>query len=139
MPFETKVGAGIPNWRDKFSTVDLLVLTSFEQVVLYWKYYLPFLKQATWMRRSTVLSLTLQIVFPVWGVKNAPGKCPKWNLNYTFVGKGNICPWTHERDRLFIDPAGLPCFGWVIMAPAAALLWHHNPVQKINFIVLFTL
>jgi hypothetical protein len=31
-----------------------------------------------------------------------------------------------------------PCFGWVVMLPATTLLWHHNQVQKINFIVLFT-
>ncbi len=47
-----------------------LRLTSLYKLVwigsfLHWKYYLPFLqKQAVLMRRSTVLSLPLQIVFP---------------------------------------------------------------------------
>ncbi len=33
-----------PYSRGRISTVDLLVLTSLDQLLLYWKYYLPFLK-----------------------------------------------------------------------------------------------
>ncbi len=58
------ISAGKPYWRGRLSTVDLLVLNSLYQLSLYWKYYLPFFtKQATLMRRSTVLSLPLQLVF----------------------------------------------------------------------------
>jgi len=34
--------------------------------------------------------------------------------------------------------ARLPCFGWVVMPPATTKLWHHNQVQQVNFIVLFS-
>jgi hypothetical protein len=45
----------------------------------------------------------------------------------------------HKRiDKLFIGMAHLPCFGQVDMLPVNAWLWHHNQMQKTNFIVLFT-
>jgi hypothetical protein len=47
------------------STVDLLVLTSLDTLLFTLKILFPFdTKQATLMRRSTVLSLLLQLVFP---------------------------------------------------------------------------
>jgi len=49
----------------RFSTVDLLVLTSFEQLIFIVKILFSFFtKQATLMKRSTVLSLPPQLVFP---------------------------------------------------------------------------
>jgi hypothetical protein len=51
--------------RGKFSTVDLLVLTSSGQLLFILKILLTFLtKQATLKWGSTVLSLSLQLVFP---------------------------------------------------------------------------
>ena len=41
-------------------------------------------------------------------------------------------------DRQLIGTAHMPCFGKVIMLPATILVWYHNLVQKINFMVLFT-
>ncbi len=46
-------------------TVDLVVLTSLDQLIFKVKIFLTFVtKQATLMRRSTVLSLSLQLLFP---------------------------------------------------------------------------
>ncbi len=47
------------NLTEGFSTVDLLVLTGLDQLIFWLKIIFPlFAKQATLMRRSTVLSLT---------------------------------------------------------------------------------
>jgi hypothetical protein len=55
--------------RGRLSTVDLLVLTSLDQLIFKLKILFAFVtKQATLMRRSTVLSLPLQIVFPAPGL-----------------------------------------------------------------------
>ncbi len=52
-------------WRGRLSTVDLLVLTSLDQLLFTLKILFTFLtKQATIMRKSTVLSLSPQLVFP---------------------------------------------------------------------------
>jgi len=49
----------------RLSTVDLLALTSLDQLISILKILFTFVaKQATLMRRSTVLSLPLQLVFP---------------------------------------------------------------------------
>jgi hypothetical protein len=49
----------------RFSTVDLLVLTGLDQLLFILKVLFTFLKKpATLMRRSTVQSLPLQLVFP---------------------------------------------------------------------------
>jgi hypothetical protein len=49
----------------RLTTVDLLVLTSLDQVHLYLQLLFNFFsKQANFMRRSTVLNLPLQLVFP---------------------------------------------------------------------------
>jgi hypothetical protein len=47
---------------------DLLVLTSFDKLIFILKIlFTCFAIQPTLMRRSTVLNLPLQLVFPVWG------------------------------------------------------------------------
>ncbi len=52
-------------WGGRLSTDDLLVLTSLDQLVFILKILFSFFtKQATCMRRSTALSLPLQLVFP---------------------------------------------------------------------------
>jgi hypothetical protein len=54
-----------PYRRGQLSTVDLLVLTSLDQLLLILKTLLTFFtKQASLRRRSTLLSLPLQLVFP---------------------------------------------------------------------------
>jgi hypothetical protein len=56
---------GNPYWRGRLSTVDLLVLTSLNNMVLIMKILFTFVtKQAILERRSTVLSLPLQLGFP---------------------------------------------------------------------------
>ncbi len=51
---------GIPYERGRLSTADLLVLTSLDQLFLWWEHYLPFfIKQAT-----LITSLPLQFMFP---------------------------------------------------------------------------
>jgi hypothetical protein len=59
MSFGTNVIAGNPYGRERLVTVDLLVLTNLDQLLLIVKLYF-FTKQAALMRRSTVLSLPLQ-------------------------------------------------------------------------------
>jgi hypothetical protein len=54
--------------REKLSTVDLLVLTGLDELLLILKIlFTSFTEQATLMRRSTVLSLSLSVSLP--GVK----------------------------------------------------------------------
>ncbi len=48
----------------RLSTVDLLVQTSLEQLLLIEIFISLFSKQAILLRRSTVLSLLLELVFP---------------------------------------------------------------------------
>ncbi len=51
--------------KGRLSTVDLLVLTSLDQVIFIMKILFNFVtKQTTLMRRSTVLSVPTQLVFP---------------------------------------------------------------------------
>ncbi len=53
--------------RGRFCTVDLLALTSLDQLLFILKISFSFLvKQPILMRRSTVLSLSFQLVFPVY-------------------------------------------------------------------------
>jgi hypothetical protein len=61
--------AGNPYWRGRQSTIDLHVLTIFDQLLLILKILLNFVaRKATLMRSSTVLSLPLQLVFPGWTI-----------------------------------------------------------------------
>jgi hypothetical protein len=56
---------GNPYWSGSFGTIDLLVPTSLDQLLFILQTLLTFLqKRATFMRRSTVLCLPLQLVFP---------------------------------------------------------------------------
>jgi hypothetical protein len=56
---------GNPYWRGWLSTVDLLVPTNFDQLLMIFQTTFTFYKkQDTLMRRSIVLSLPLQLVFP---------------------------------------------------------------------------
>jgi len=56
------VKPGNTNWRGRIRTVDLLVLTCLDQLLLILSTFIT--KQGTLMRRSTVLSFSLQLVFP---------------------------------------------------------------------------
>ncbi len=61
---EKEASAGNPYFMEWLDTVDRLVLTSLYQLLLILKTLLSFLqKQATLMRRLTVLSLPLQLLF----------------------------------------------------------------------------
>ncbi len=62
---QISVHVGNSNWKGTLSAVDLHVLTSSDQLILLLKILFTLvLKQSTLMRRSTVLSLPLQFVFP---------------------------------------------------------------------------
>ncbi len=62
--FEVSAHPGKSYWRGRLSTVDLLVLTSLDQLLLYWKLWFTFFtKQASLLRRSIVLILPPQLVF----------------------------------------------------------------------------
>jgi hypothetical protein len=49
---------------ERFNTFELLVLTSLYQLIVIWQTLFFFAKQATLMRRSIVLSLAIQLIFP---------------------------------------------------------------------------
>jgi hypothetical protein len=53
---------GKPFWRGRLSTIDLLVFTGLNQLILLMETFF-FTKQATLIRRSTVLSLSLKLLF----------------------------------------------------------------------------
>jgi hypothetical protein len=64
---ETIIEARNPYWRGRFTTIDLLVLTSLDLLLFIMETLFTCLqKQATLMRRSIVLRLPLQLVFPDW-------------------------------------------------------------------------
>jgi hypothetical protein len=72
IPLEWSVN---PYWRGRLGTVDLLVLTSLDHLVILLKILITFYtKQATIMRRSTALSLPYQLVVP-GVVYSTPGAC----------------------------------------------------------------
>jgi hypothetical protein len=65
--------AGKPNCRGRLSTVDLLVITSSDQVLFRLKILISlFTKQATLLRWSTVLSLPVQLAFPGSNITRLP-------------------------------------------------------------------
>ena len=77
---------GKSNWRGRLSTVDLLVLTSLDQLLLTLKVLFTFFtKQPTIMRRSTVLKLPPQLVFPASSIHLYinPLPCDLFNLHRT--------------------------------------------------------
>ena len=56
---------GKPYWRGRLSTVDLLILTSLDQLIFILKVFIGILKkQVTLMRRSNVQSHPFQLMFP---------------------------------------------------------------------------
>ncbi len=61
---EQHVYTGKPNRRGRPSTVDLLVLTSFKALLILKILFTSVTKQVTLNWRSTVLSLSLKLVFP---------------------------------------------------------------------------
>ncbi len=60
------VQAGNSDRRERFSTVDLLVLTSSDQLLAHWKHFYSFTEQAILTRRSTVLSIPSPSVRIPW-------------------------------------------------------------------------
>ncbi len=54
---------GSPSWGGSLSTIDLLVLTSKDQSFLLKILFVLYTNQLSLLRRSTVLSLTIQLVF----------------------------------------------------------------------------
>ncbi len=80
----TLTWSGKSYWRERLSTVDLLVLTSSDLLLLYWKYYfLSLTNQATLMRRSTVLSLPPLLVFHALMYFSYSGEEILVNYNYS--------------------------------------------------------
>jgi len=57
-----------PLLKDRLCTVDLLVLTCSDQPLSNGKHFLHFYIKATLMRRSIVLKIPLQLVFPVCAI-----------------------------------------------------------------------
>ncbi len=82
---------GNPCWRGWLSTVDFLVLSSLDQVLLILKTSFLFTKQADLRRRSSVLSLSLQLVFPGTTFKFANTlkciTCPRHWYSKSFLRK----------------------------------------------------
>jgi hypothetical protein len=63
--------AGKCYWRGRLSTVDLLVLTSLDQLSFISKILTNFFtKQATLIRKPVVLSLSRQLVFPAHSISS---------------------------------------------------------------------
>jgi hypothetical protein len=60
---------GNPYIRERLSTVDLLVLTSLDLLLLISRTLFFFTKHGDLIRRSTVLSLPLQLVFPALAIR----------------------------------------------------------------------
>ncbi len=78
--------AGKSYRRGKLSTVDLLVLTSLGQLVFILKLLFSFVtKYAALMRRSTVLSLPLQLVFLGFKMHLIPAPT-SWRVSKCKVG-----------------------------------------------------
>jgi len=71
-----KVYSGKSYWGGRLSTVDLLVLSSLDQLSFILKIlFSSFTKQATLMRRSKVLSLSPQCVFPGISINLSTTRC----------------------------------------------------------------
>ncbi len=93
------------NWRGKLTTVDLLELTSLDQLLLILKTLLTFFtKQDTLMRKSTVLSFPLQLVFlastiQLLAITNFPFWCPCSSIK-----------WCHNNQHNDTQHNGLNCY-----------------------------
>ncbi len=83
---------GKPYWRGRISTIDLLVLTSLDQLLLILKIlFIFFTKQASSMRRSTVLGPPLLWGFPVFTNVGQFWVPDHWAISYN-----NIFGWMEE-------------------------------------------
>jgi hypothetical protein len=75
------VTAGKPYRRGRLDTVDLLVLTSLDQVIFILKIlFTCSTKQPTLIRRSTGLSFPLQLVFPGYNNTKVKDICRHWYI-----------------------------------------------------------
>jgi len=71
--------AGNPYWREMVGTVYLLELASLDQLIFILKNIIYFFsKVGTLMRRSTVVRLSLQLVFSVWIHKSSLSVSVPW-------------------------------------------------------------
>ncbi len=96
------MAAGKYFWRGRFSTVDLLVLTSLDQLLLKLKILFTFFtKQATLMRRSIVVSLPTLLAFLGGSDKCFIRPSPRWPRSWTPPGNRQ----THLRTKLFFSNA----------------------------------
>ncbi len=79
-------------WKGRLSTVDLLVQSRFNQALFIFKLLLAFItKQAFLMRRSSVLSFPLKLVFPAWTVPLSWPHVQIWIHKLPFFTTG----WQH--------------------------------------------
>ncbi len=75
-----------PYRRGILSTVDLLVLTSLDKLILILKIiFLFFTKQASLIRRSTALSLPPKLVFPGIGNSYRRGRLSTDSVQLTYL------------------------------------------------------
>ncbi len=100
--------AGKAYWRGRLSTVDLLVLTSLDQLLFILKILFTYVTKqaATLMRRSTVLSLPLQLVFPVKGLSKYMGTIYLLSVRIT--------------DCVY------PCLYSIIVKVLSLLIWYYS-------------
>ncbi len=77
-----------PYWKGRLSTLDQLVLTSLDLLLYIIKIWFTFdTKQITKMRRSTVLSLPFQLVFPAIANKDKTELCQPYHFAKSFFCK----------------------------------------------------
>ncbi len=107
-----------PYLRERLSTVDHLVITSSYQLISKLKIlFTVAIKQAALMRRSTVLSLSLQLVFPGCGYS--------WQVSFKLCCP-NVCrrsgfrPKSAEPHRTSLQA------GWSTIPGFDSTSWSHN-------------
>jgi hypothetical protein len=89
--------AGKPYWRGRLSTIDLLLLTKISCFKKS-KHYLHFIKRATLMRRSNVLSPPFQLVLPGWRENTVLITKVVFTLKkFTAKWQCLFLPWLHGR------------------------------------------
>jgi hypothetical protein len=82
--------------RGRLCTVDLLVVTSFDQLPFILKIFTYVTKQATLMRRSIVLSIPFQLVFPAFSPSFFINCCPV-SKNRCLCDKNRSAPFRVTR------------------------------------------
>jgi hypothetical protein len=121
---------GKPYWRGRLSTVDLLVLTSLNQLLFTFKiFFTLFTKQGNLTRRWTVLSFPLQLVFPDWTLKALINIQIKERTR-KFIDRWVIVivkwlPFSDEEKRFYIQLASGRkgwLFPWLVPARKAWIL-----------------